>query len=69
MTAEFLFDGVVYDVSVDACRQGGNIRLPDGRYLQVDGWFETWPPQPDIVGVAPDDVVRSRPTFHATARS
>ena len=61
----FPFDGVLYEVSSEVYDKFGNIRLPDGRILQVDRWSETWPPNPACLSDASEDAERERPTFDA----
>lgn len=46
----FEFEGQGYQVNPKAYELGF-IRLPDGRLLRVDSWFETMPPKPDGVVV------------------
>ena len=65
MMCSFAFEDKPYQVSDEACAQAGNIQLPDGRVLQVDGWLESMPPQPCITGVTTE--VSSRPVFEAVA--
>jgi hypothetical protein len=47
---EFVWDGVTYLFDANKCYDGlGLILLPDGRVIQVDGWFEVYPPRPMIL--------------------
>ena len=41
----FSYDGKRYAVTM-AAYDGNLIRLPDGRLLQVNAWFESLPPSP-----------------------
>ncbi len=64
MMCRFTFEDKQYEVTDEAYAQFGHIRLPDGRVLEVGGWFECMPPKPGIVGVTTDT---SRPIFDAVA--
>lgn len=65
MMCSFTFEDKRYEVSDEAYDQGGNIKLPDGRVLEVDGWFESLPPKPSITGVTTE--VSPGPVFEAFA--
>ena len=52
----FEFEGNLYQASMTACELYGDgrfgspngnlpIKLPDGRFIEVDGWMESYPPQ------------------------
>lgn len=65
MMCSFIFEDKRYQVSIEAYEQSGNIKLPDGRILEVDGWLESMPPQPSISGVVTETSQRS--VFEAVA--
>jgi len=67
MLCSFTFEGRVYKVSREAYDQAGNIQLPDGRVLEVDGWLESSPPRPIISGIATEEQVAESPIFEAAA--
>ena len=66
----FGFEGNRYRANMTASELYGNgiayspgfnipIKLPDGRFVQVDGWMESYPPQAcDIVLIDSDGIER-----------
>jgi hypothetical protein len=61
----FEFDGVCYTVSMDVYCWNGNILLPDGRILGVNGWPESTPLQPNGLHVISQSEVGDRPIYAA----
>lgn len=47
----FRFEGKEYTVGMEACDKDTLIRLPDGRILEVEGWYECYPPKPVLLKV------------------
>ena len=51
----FTFEGVEYKCSIDAY-DSNRIKLPDGRIIAADGWYDTMPPSPIKLSVVrPED--------------
>ena len=68
----FTFEGKNYISSMSATELYGNgiagsdgynisIKLPDGRFVRVNGWMESYPPQPCEVVMIGDDGIKKYP--------